>query len=91
MLYAIVALLAVIVDQWVKYWVAGNIPLESAVNEAKATKGKPTMIIARSIKGRGVSFMENEASWHGAAPNDEQYALAIAELNEYIKELGGNC
>lgn len=65
--------------------------LESAVNEAKATKGKPTMIIARSIKGRGVSFMENEASWHGAAPNDEQYALAIAELNEYIKELGGNC
>lgn len=63
--------------------------IESAVNEAKATKGKPTMIIAKSVKGKGVSFMENQASWHGAAPNDEQYAQAIAELDAYIEEIGG--
>ncbi len=63
--------------------------IESAVNEAKETKGKPTMIIAKSVKGKGVSFMENQASWHGAAPNDEQYAQAIAELDAYIEEIGG--
>ena len=65
--------------------------IEKAVNEAKNTKGKPTMIVAKSIKGKGVSFMENEASWHGAAPNDEQYQAAIAELNKYIEDLEGNC
>lgn len=63
--------------------------IESAVNEAKETKGKPTMIIAKSVKGKGVSFMENQASWHGAAPNDEQYAQAISELDAYIEEIGG--
>lgn len=65
--------------------------IERAVNEAKNTKGKPTMIVAKSIKGKGVSFMENEASWHGAAPNDEQYRAAIAELDKYIEDLEGNC
>ncbi len=54
--------------------------LENAVNEAKATKGQPTMILAKSIKGKGVSFMENQAGWHGKAPNDEEYALAMKEL-----------
>ena len=63
--------------------------IEAAVNEAKAVKGKPTMIIAKSIKGKGVSYMENQASWHGAAPNEEQYRQGIAELDAYIKEIGG--
>lgn len=63
--------------------------IESAVAAAKETKGKPTMIVAKSIKGKGVSFMENKASWHGAAPNEEQYNTAIEELDAYIKEIGG--
>ncbi len=64
--------------------------IEAAVNEAKATKGKPTMIIGKSIKGKGVSFMEGQAAWHGTAPNDEQYAQAISELDAYLESLGGN-
>ena len=55
--------------------------LERAFAEARATKGKPTAIIIRSVKGKGVSFMENQVNWHGAAPNDEQFATAMAELN----------
>ena len=54
--------------------------LESAFAAAKACSGKPSVIIAKSIKGRGVSFMENQVSWHGAAPNDEQYAQAMKDL-----------
>lgn len=54
--------------------------LRKAFREARETKGMPTAIIARSTKGKGVSFMENEASWHGMAPNDEQYAVAMADL-----------
>ena len=54
--------------------------IEAALNEAKTVKGKPTAIIAKSVKGKGVSFMEDQASWHGSAPNDEQYAQAVAEL-----------
>lgn len=54
--------------------------IEVAVNAAKETKGKPTVIIAKSVKGKGVSFMENQASWHGSAPNAEQYAVAIEDL-----------
>ncbi len=65
--------------------------IESAVNKAKETKDKPTIIIAETTKGKGVSFMENEAGWHGVAPNDEQYKTAVAELDEYIKLLGGVC
>jgi transketolase len=49
------------------------------------------MIIANTVKGKDVSYMENEAGWHGAAPNDEQYAQAIKELDELIKSLGGAC
>ncbi|MBQ5389397.1 MAG: transketolase [Clostridia bacterium] len=56
--------------------------IEEAVNAAKACKGKPTAIIANTIKGKGVSFMENQAGWHGKAPNDEQYAIAMADLNQ---------
>ena len=52
-----------------------------AITTAKQTKGKPTIIIAKTIKGKGVSFMENQASWHGKAPNEEEYNLAMEELN----------
>ena len=54
--------------------------LRKAFQEARETKGVPTAIIAHSTKGKGVSFMENQASWHGTAPNDEQYAVAMADL-----------
>ena len=58
-----------------------NIPeLIRAFEQAKKVKGKPTAIIANTIKGKGVSFMENEAGWHGKAPNEEQYKLAMKEL-----------
>ena len=61
--------------------------LEAAVNEAKATKGKPTAVIMKSVKGKNVSFMENNAGWHGSAPNEEQYNQAIGELDAIIKKL----
>ena len=54
--------------------------LRTAFNFAKQTKDKPTIIIAHTIKGKGVSFMENNYAWHGAAPNDEQYEQAMKEL-----------
>lgn len=63
--------------------------IESAVQEAKRVKGKPTLVLAKSVKGKGVSFMENQAGWHGAAPNKEQYEQAISELDAYLNELGG--
>ncbi len=56
--------------------------IRAAFKEAKETKGKPTAIIAHSVKGKGVSFMENQAGWHGKAPNDEEYATAMAELEK---------
>ena len=55
--------------------------LAAAFAEARTVKGKPTAIIAKTVKGKGVSFMENKVNWHGSAPNDEQCAAAIAELN----------
>ena len=61
--------------------------LERAVEAAKGTKGKPTAVIMKSVKGKNVSFMENNAAWHGAAPNEEQYNTAIAELDGIIMEL----
>ncbi len=54
--------------------------IAAAFEEAKTVKGKPTAIIAKTVKGKGVSFMENKVNWHGAAPNDEQLAAALAEL-----------
>ena len=56
--------------------------IEAAFKEASKTKGMPTAIIARTIKGKGVSFMEDQAGWHGKAPNDEQYAQAMEELEK---------
>lgn len=61
--------------------------IRAAIDKAHATKGKPTIIIAKSIKGKGVSFMENQAAWHGSAPNAEQYEQAIKELDEAISQL----
>ena len=55
--------------------------IRNAFEEAKKVKGKPTAIIAKTIKGKGVSFMENECSWHGKAPNEEEYKKAINELS----------
>ena len=56
--------------------------IEAAFKEARKTKGMPTAIIAKTIKGKGVSFMEDQAGWHGKAPNDEQYAHAMEELEK---------
>lgn len=61
--------------------------IESAFTLAKAAKGKPTAIILTSVKGKGVSYMENNVSWHGAAPNAEQYEIAMNELNAALAEL----
>ena len=52
----------------------------AACEEAKTVKGKPTVVVAHTVKGKGVSFMENKAGWHGTAPSAEQCAEAIAEL-----------
>ncbi|MFH1190148.1 MAG: transketolase [Candidatus Omnitrophota bacterium] len=61
--------------------------LMDALDGAQETKGKPTMIIANTIKGKGVSFMENKAEWHGIAPKKEEYEKAILELDEALKNL----
>ena len=58
--------------------------IEAAVSAAKACKGKPTAVIAKSIKGKGVSFMENEAGWHGKAPNEEEYKQAMKDLGAEV-------
>ena len=60
--------------------------LIDAFTTAKQTKGKPSVIIAKTIKGKGVSFMENQAGWHGKAPNEEEYNLAMEELNSLLIE-----
>ena len=61
--------------------------IKAALDEAKATKGMPTAIVFKSIKGKGVSFMEDKAGWHGKAPNDEEYAIAMADLEKVGAEL----
>jgi len=61
--------------------------IEAAVSEAETVKGKPTMIIAKTHKGQGVSFMVDNASWHGSAPNTEQYEIAMKELDAAIASL----
>ena len=63
--------------------------LEKAFNEAETVCGQPCVIVMKSIKGKGVSFMENNVSWHGSAPNKEQYEQAVAEINEQLKSLEG--
>ena len=63
--------------------------IASALDTAKTVKGRPSAIIMKTVKGKGVSFMENQASWHGSAPNDEQYAVAMAELKQQLGNLEG--
>lgn len=63
--------------------------LEKAFDAAKSCKGKPTAIIAKTVKGKGVSYMENQVGWHGAAPNAEQYEIAMTELKNALSELEG--
>lgn len=62
--------------------------IDAAFEKTKEKNGKPWVIVQKSIKGKGVSFMENQASWHGTAPNDEQYAQAMAELEKIGEGLG---
>lgn len=61
--------------------------LRAAFAEARQVKGQPTVLIAKTVKGKGVSFMENDAGWHGKAPNAEQYEKAVAELNAAVERL----
>ena len=61
--------------------------IESALNEARETKGRPTAIIAKSVKGKGVSYMENACEWHGQAPKEDLYKVAIADLMAIAEEL----
>ena len=61
--------------------------IDAALKEAKETKGMPTAIVAKTVKGKGVSFMENQVGWHGVAPNDEQYAEAMKELEKACESL----
>ena len=63
--------------------------LEAAFDKARQTKGKPTAILAKTTKGKGVCFMENKAGWHGKAPNDEQYADAVGEVAKVYTGKGG--
>ena len=61
--------------------------LEAAFNEARQTKGKPFAIVMKTTKGKDVSFMENDAGWHGKAPNDAEYEQAMSELKAQLAEL----
>ena len=61
--------------------------LDAAFKEAREVKGMPVAIIMKTVKGKGVSFMENQASWHGTAPNDEQYAVAMEDLKKVEEAL----
>ena len=64
--------------------------LQQAMDTAKSVSGMPTAIVMRTVKGKGVSFMENNAGWHGKAPNDAEYAQAMGELKAALAELEEN-
>ena len=61
--------------------------IEAALAEAKTVKGKPTAIIAKSVKGKGVSYMENKCEWHGQAPKEDLYKVAISDLEKIAEEI----
>ena len=63
--------------------------IDAAMQEAETIVGKPVAIIQKSVKGKGVSFMENQVGWHGKAPNQAEYEQAMAELTAQLKELEG--
>ena len=60
--------------------------IDNAFKTARTIKGKPTAIIAKTVKGKGISFMENQVGWHGSAPNDEQYEKAVAEITASLAD-----
>ena len=64
--------------------------IEAAFAEAEQIVGQPVVIVQKSVKGKGVSFMENQCSWHGKAPNEEQYKEAMEELNATLTSLEAN-
>ena len=61
--------------------------IEAAFASARACKGKPSVIIANSVKGKGVSYMENKCEWHGSAPKTEQYEIAVADLKAILASI----
>ena len=63
--------------------------IAEAIDRAKAEKGRPSMILANTVKGKGISFMEGKHEWHGKTPNDEQFELAFQELYARLAELEG--
>ena len=63
--------------------------MESAFNQARETKGVPSAIVMKTVKGKGVSYMENQAGWHGKAPNDEEFEIAMNELSAQLAEVEG--
>ena len=63
--------------------------IEAAFAQARTVKGKPFAIVMKTVKGKGVSFMENNAGWHGKAPNDAEFEIAMAELKAQLAELEG--
>ena len=63
--------------------------METAFNQARETKGVPSAIVMKTVKGKGVSFMENQAGWHGKAPNDEDFEIAMNELSAQLAEVEG--
>ena len=63
--------------------------IEAAFEKARATKGAPTAIVMKTVKGKGVSYMEGQAGWHGKAPNDEEYEIAMSELKAQLAEVEG--
>ena len=63
--------------------------METAFNQARETKGVPSAIVMKTVKGKGVSFMENQAGWHGKAPNDEEFEIAMKELSAQLAEVEG--
>lgn len=74
---------------WNVIVIDGNsiVEIEKALENAKAFKGAPTAVVAKTVKGKGVSFMENAVGWHGAAPKEEQYNIAMSEINAVISGL----
>lgn len=64
--------------------------IEAAMEEAKTVKGQPSAIIMKTTKGKGVSYMEGQAGWHGKAPNDAEYEIAMGELKAALAEVEGN-
>jgi transketolase len=61
--------------------------IRAAMKEARETKGMPTCIVMHSVKGKGISYMENNGGWHGKAPNADEYAIAMADLDKIAEEL----